>query len=281
MQYTACVRWLGGLLLLSAMAATAGVAQTGAAPAVQAPGFRVTLVAPREGADRFRPVVAWLEGTELLDRVAAMMNGTVRLPAPVALVADECGEPDAYYRKEASGASIILCYEMVLDVVERFRRADLTTLDRAAAQTGSVAYVVFHEIGHALIDQLRLPVTARVEGGADEFAALVLSSGDRMAAYWAASYLRPLVKREDAVAAAVSSKFVGEHALDALRLSDLLCWSFGADPRSAWRYVRSGALSAERADKCPAEYARVSTVWEALLAPHTAVGALARARTHP
>lgn len=261
---------LGALVALLACAAH-GSAQS----PLRSTGITAAVMPPEKGSERFQPAAAWLSANRMLDGIAAMMNESVRWTRPVALIADECGRPTAFYRANAQSAAIVLCYELVDEIVERFRRDDLSRVDRATAQTGSVAFILFHQIGHALIDQFRLPVNGREESAASEFAALALGNGQPMAAFWAARFLRvfPAADASEASARLPSPAFAAEHAIDASRLDDILCWSFGADPTAALRMLRTGDLAVERASQCEREYIRLSSSWELLLAPHTHTGA--------
>lgn len=68
-----------------------------------------------------------------------------------------CGQPNAFYY--APTHTIVLCFE------------DLT--DEGLIAT--VPFLTAHEMGHAVIDQLSLPVTGNDEEAADELASVVLS----------------------------------------------------------------------------------------------------------
>jgi hypothetical protein len=269
MQHRRFAPALGALVALIACAAH-GNAQS----PLRSTGITAAVMPPETGSERFEPVAAWLSANRMLDGIAAMMNETVRWTRPVALIADECGRATAFYRANAESAAIVLCYELVDQIVDRFRQDDLSRIDRATAQTGAVAFVIFHEVGHALIDQLSLPVDGREESAASEFAALALGSAQPMAAFWAARFLSPTRSPGNAEESArVTAGFAAEHAIDDVRLNEIICWSFGADPNAALRLLRAGALPVERASQCEREYGRLSTAWELLLAPHTRNGA--------
>lgn len=201
-----------------------------------------------------------LAGSRLLDTVAAGLNDTLRLRENVVIAASECGEPNAYYRPEAR--RVTLCYELLADLGRRFSRSPQGDILVA----GTTAFVLLHEVGHALIHVLDLPTTGREEDAVDQLATLLMLGegpvGDSLAFAAAAWFLQSAPRRIDPLA------FADEHGLDAQRVYSILCWVHGRDPTRYPEIVREGWLPAGRAERCPAEYARVSRSWSRLLAPY-------------
>jgi hypothetical protein len=102
-----------------------------------------------------------LVASRLLDTVAAGLNDTLRMRENVVIASAECGEPNAYYRPDAR--RVTLCYELLADLSRRFRR--MPEADILVA--GTTAFVLLHEVGHALIHVLDLPTTGREEDAVD------------------------------------------------------------------------------------------------------------------
>ncbi|MBV1859075.1 MAG: DUF4344 domain-containing metallopeptidase, partial [Nannocystaceae bacterium] len=66
-----------------------------------------------------------------------------------------------------------------------------------------------------------------------------------------------------------ANEFWGEHSFEKQRYYSIVCMAYGAAPKK--RAVLSGGkygLPKERALGCPAEYARIKTSWQTLLAEH-------------
>jgi hypothetical protein len=197
----------------------------------------------------------------LLDTVAAGLNDTLRIRENVIIAGSECMEPNAYYRPEAR--RVTLCYELLADLSRRFRGSPQADLLAA----GTTAFVLLHEVGHALIHVLDLPTTGREEDAVDQLATLLMLGegpvGDSLAFAAAAWFLQSAQRtRIDPLA------FADEHGLDAQRVYSILCWVHGRDPTRYPEIVREGWLPALRAERCPAEYARISRSWTRLLAPY-------------
>lgn len=197
--------------------------------------------------------------SRLLDTVAAGLNDTLRLRENVVIAGSECGEPNAYYRPDAR--RVTLCYELLADLARRFGgnpQGDILV-------AGTTAFVLLHEVGHALIHVLDLPTTGREEDAVDQLATLLMLGegpvGDSLAFAAAAWFLQSAPRRINPLA------FADEHGLDAQRVYSILCWVHGRDPTRYPEIVKEGWLPAGRAERCPAEYARVSRSWSRLLAP--------------
>lgn len=202
-----------------------------------------------------------LVASRLLDTVASGLNDTIRIRENVIIAGSECQEPNAYYRPEAR--RVTLCYELLADLSRRFRRMPQSDILVA----GTTAFVLLHEVGHALIHVLDLPTTGREEDAVDQLATLLMLGegpvGDSLAFAAAAWFLQSSQRtRIDPLT------FADEHGLDAQRVYSILCWVHGRDPTRYPEIVREGWLPAARAERCPAEYARISRSWSRLLAPY-------------
>lgn len=123
-----------------------------------------------------------LEATNVVGQVAALVTDALALgPTPLEVVVRECGEPNGFYRP---GGEVTICYELVELANAALGRTgdDLTRLDPRAR---AVLVVALHELGHAVVDRLALPlgpapggdVAAQAERmPADEFGLLVMTS---------------------------------------------------------------------------------------------------------
>lgn len=122
---------------------------------------------------------------------------------------------------------------------------------------------LLHEVGHALVHVLDLPITGREEDVVDQLSAwMLISAGDADAVLgYAATYYT----ESGEVGAA---DFAGVHALNEQRYFNLLCWAYGSDPEAAEELTASWELPSERAELCADEYAQMDRAWSRLLGPH-------------
>jgi hypothetical protein len=127
---------------------------------------------------------------------------------------------------------------------------------------GVIRFTLLHEVGHALVHDLELPVLGREEDAADRFAAAYLLAGQSERALWgltsAAQFFHELGSRS-------ANSMWDQHSSDRQRYGDLVCQLYGASPRSYAKYFGASVLPGERAARCGAEYRLSVGGWNALL----------------
>jgi hypothetical protein len=181
----------------------------------------------------------------------------------------KCARPD--YQYQPNSRRIVACLEMdgfVRGVVEasigpeRVKRMKNVARDLEAenAIEGFVLFGLLHEVGHAVIHQLRLPVLGNSEDAADGFAAFALLSSDERgtlfgAMQWLVWYEAQLI----ANSVDVSRDYADAHPFPGQRYERLRCLAEG-------RY----GLTAERPESpnrpnCISEWERLSGSWRTFL----------------
>lgn len=236
-----------------------------AGPASAQGGFHVRMLNPTRDVAGLEPVRRYLDQTQFLQNIAAAMNGFVALPRPVTVTGAECGQVNAFYHPQAH--EIVMCYEIVRDIIARFRaqRLDAKTLE--AAVVGATAFILYHEVGHALIAELDLPTTGREEDAVDQFAAYVMGRRAPLHAMWAAQYWMERAGPSVGGYRVVNqSAFADEHGIDEQRFYNVMCWTYGVSPAN-----RAGMLPyipQARAARCPHEATQTVRAWDRLLARH-------------
>ncbi|MDO3400488.1 DUF4344 domain-containing metallopeptidase [Mycolicibacterium neoaurum] len=207
----------------------------------------------------------FLRDRSVLEDFADNMNDYVRIPREVKVMGLDCGESNAFYNEEAH--SIELCYELVREERESFSTAGVTGDDLDISVYRSVVAVLYHELGHALIGELELPITGREEDVADQMAAYILTSDDDSKDFLltaAESY----ALAGSRVAEYDDTDFSDTHSLDPQRSANFLCYVYGSDETTFRYLVDDGALNEDRAESCAEEYEKLSTAWDTLLEPH-------------
>ena len=219
------------------------------------------------GNEDYREIEAIFQETRLLEDTIEELNKVFALPSDVPVVMRECGEVNAFYDPESG--EISLCYELVEHYAEIFM-ADARTEEEQEEAGASVAsatmFTFFHEMGHSLIEIYDLPITGREEDAVDQLATLFLlqggEEGENAAIDGANSFVGDEEEEMDDLA------FWDEHSLDDQRFYNILCWIYGNNPESYQYFVEDETLPADRADRCPSEYNRLSRSWESLLNPY-------------
>jgi putative metallopeptidase DUF4344 len=257
-----------------------------AATPAQAPPATTPAPPPPADVDTGRVVVEWdrilgsalpyasaLRRAGAVGRVAAAVNERYALPRDIPVVfSSELEVGPAYIPDVRIGdgtrISFIHFPAAFLPVevaVLRHELRGVRTLRPVRAMIYANEFVVAHELGHALVDQLDIPITGREEDAVDGFAAYLLAStrgfGPRSAlsaALLFAGLARTPTDRD----------FADEHSLDQQRVYQFLCWIYGSAPRVFAGLVGRDGLPRARARRCPAEWAQVNSSWSRLLEPH-------------
>jgi hypothetical protein len=130
------------------------------------------------------------------------------------------------------------------------------------------AFFLIHEFGHAFIHVFNLPVLGKEEDAADAVATTFFTEEVKNGAEYAfdaARFFDALSGRQRNLA---PSDYFDEHSLDKQRAYSIVCLIAGSTEKSYNAVARLHILSAERQQRCPAEYKQKVTATKQLLSPH-------------
>jgi hypothetical protein len=198
----------------------------------------------------------------VLSDFAAQLSDLVAMRQPVQVDVRACGKPDASY--DRASYRITICEELVQTLGETLF-ANLAADRAEQAVVYAVAVTFLHEAGRALVQQLALPIEGSEDAAADQFAAYILGGNpdaDQVAMNGAA-WFGAMFDAPNAPAI-----YWDGGALDAQRFVRLNCWVLGSNPDGYSWLVESRIVPAERAARCPSEWARLERSLSTLLAPH-------------
>ena len=150
------------------------------------------------------------------------LNESLILPADIDVNFVDCGTANAFFvpggsfaqgGDPSSNSAIFMCHELT-ELFSTFFGDD------EQAFSASV-FVLMHELGHAFVEELSLPVLGIEESYVDGVAAVLLgesgmSEGSALAGWFFGS--QP------------NTPFSDSHRANPQRLGDLVCWGIGADP---------------------------------------------------
>jgi len=213
-----------------------------------------------------------LKGIELYEKIATVLNETVRLPRTIDIQLVDCGTVNAFY--DPTNARIIMCNELMSYFADMFKPGANNDEELGNAILGATIFAFFHEAGHGLIHQLDLPATGKEEDAVDQFATMILIAGgdDTVGMALAGAYW---FQKQQANNTSTDMPFADEHSFDGQRFYNIMCWIYGSDPVKYDSFIDSGNLTAARAPLCEEEFRKMSRSWERLLEPHlTSKGAL-------
>lgn len=197
-------------------------------------------------------------------RMSNEVNASVGLPKDIRVESASCGAVNAFY--SPSEERIVLCDELVTAMDQWFAELDLDAETAYAYKTGALEFIVGHEMGHALVHLLELPVLGRNEDAADLLAIYFALTGDdpARAAGGMMFFVGSMLNRPEDYEPA----YAGVHSLDEQRVATVACHLFGANPEANIGLVNAGILPESRARRCVGEYQTAVRDIERQLADH-------------
>jgi hypothetical protein len=135
---------------------------------------------------------------------------------------------------------------------------------------GNMLFVLFHEMGHIFITELKLPVLGRDEDAADNFAIIrLLRIGSEFSERVLVEASRGwfLSDRRDR-ATGDTVAFYDEHDLGQQRAYWIVCMMVGSDPAKYKGLADETKMPEQRREGCKDDFAEASRSWEMVLEPH-------------
>jgi hypothetical protein len=246
-----------GLAVASAPAA----AQPLANPETSA--VRITYVEPIN--PNHQQIMERLKQRHVLEDMRDFLS-PLRLPARLVIMVEGCnGTVNAWY----SANTVTYCY----DLIEYIRKSapPVTTAEGITpedAVVGPFVDIMLHELSHALIDILRIPVLGREEDAADQLAAFILLQFGKdtarrtltgTARFWFTMASAQKLQMSD---------FADVHGVPLQRFFNVLCIAYGAERELFEDFVQKGLLPRQRAAGCQYEYQQIQHAYRQLLGPH-------------
>ena len=224
--------------------------------------FPTEYVAPTD--DAYQRWYERMRDGRVLERLAGTL-AFLRLPVPLTLRLDQCGESNAWYDGDEHVATF--CYEWLDELVrDSPSRVDEDGITREATIVGPVIFLYLHEIGHAVIDILKLPVLGREEDAADQLATMILLRLDPHGADGTLGAAARMFARSAKGQVPDASDLADPHPLDGQRYYNLLCLAYGSHPADhAEAAGGDDVLPPDRAEECEREYQQVAHAVRELL----------------
>ena len=214
---------------------------------------------------RYVEIDRQIKQEKLLERAADGLNKALILPHDIYLKSKDCGQVNAFYDPDEQ--SVTVCYELMEQFFRDFKSNGYDDQKAYDMMFDAIRFVFLHEIGHALIDTYKLPITANEEDAADRcssFINLEELGDDGVKAVLAAAEAFQIESR---ASSGHQKNMADEHLLQEQRFYNSLCMLYGSNPDKYPVIVEKGFLPKERAVRCPTEYQRTVDSWQSLLEP--------------
>ncbi|MGD1900169.1 MAG: DUF4344 domain-containing metallopeptidase [Phormidesmis sp.] len=226
------------------------------------PSFSVTYT-PAE-TQRGQEVQDFLQQARVFEQLLLRLNDVYALPEPITLNQAECGMVNAFY--SPNDRQITMCYELTDYFFELFaaqRQPGDPPIELPTIST--LAFVMLHELGHAFIDILDVPVLGREEDAVDQFSAVLLAQtgGGRATAEAAATWFYLSSQQQNPA----NIPYWGEHSLDLQRFHSIVCMLYGSSPEEYAGLMQGLNIPERRQAMCQQEYANALENWDEILEP--------------
>lgn len=143
-------------------------------------------------------------------------------------------------------------------------------MDLVEFVTGNMLFVAFHEMGHALINELGIPVLGREEDAADSFATLAMLKVRSEFSYNVLVQAARgwfLMDRRDRKQGNMLA-FYDEHGLDKQRAFAIVCLMVGGNEEQFQGLADWVKMPRARQDSCLGDYSNAQYSWDLVLKPH-------------
>ncbi len=197
----------------------------------------------------------------IFDEVVSDLEEEFNLPTPITIVFASGIEGPQYYQ-----GVINMPYEFLAYNDQVLAASNFTADPEEAAEIllNLTEFVLYHEVGHAIVDVLDIPVLGKEEDAVDGFAALLASIWDLDEVALAAA---------DVMAASASiadteitdAQFWDSHSLDEQRMFAIFCLIYGSDPDQHTELLWEIGMPIEEKDRCQYEYAKTLRNWARVL----------------
>lgn len=196
----------------------------------------------------------------LLEGMADQFSRQFILSQPLKIGLGECGMSNAFYKADVK--LIVLCLELIPDLAGRIIQEQGTRENRYTTKDivlGALVFIIFHELGHAIIDIENLPVLGRTEDAADQISTYLILQEPALADRGVAGGLFFFSKETTSIPGFFSQRHMSdEHALNPQRAVNLACAAYGKEPsRFVWA-MHAARVTNERAARCAGEWAQLN-----------------------
>ena len=196
------------------------------------------------------------------------LNKRLRLPENVLVRFDDGDQETPYY--DPDEGAIVMEYGVFAETSELLADEGMSTNKRFETILHIGEFFFYHELGHALIDVLDLPVLGKEEDAADGLAAfMLLEMTDEPEVALAAA--RQFHLESEVYDQFEEDSFYDEHSLDRQRYYNIVAWVYGSDPdlhEDAVDELVPEDWWEERAEVAIEEYEFLVESWDKLLGPN-------------
>lgn len=211
----------------------------------------------------FNAIKSLLIKDGVLDQGVRFINETFQLQRSIKV---EAGAADGPLYDPGTSA-IQIPYAFYTQVTDRYSELETDEKELAEMAGDAFLHTLFHEVGHALVDQLGLPIVGKEEDAVDALANVLLLEYYDNGAEIAANAAELFALEGEDRGELVDEDFWDEHSLDEQRYFSTLCHIYGSNPDRFASLAEQTGFSLERREICVETYHRLVDDWDLLLEP--------------
>lgn len=223
-----------------------------------------------------RQVQVFLQKSQLFEAEIVYLNQIgFNLPQDVPIVWLSCrnipqfrdAPANALFNGDSREPIIIMCYEIFRDAYNYFsKNPQQKSFPYQTPEANAVAatiMIMYHELGHALVALLDIPITGKEEDAVDDFAAYMLLEQHSNNAQLLEAGGHYLADNSN------NSFYWDKHSFGNQRWANFVCIIFGSNPQKYLHLAEQTGLPESRAASCiRKEYPQKVDSWTKLIIPH-------------
>jgi hypothetical protein len=204
-----------------------------------------------------------IKDSRIFEDMIVFLNTALILQKDFPITFKQCGFVNAYYTLDTK--EIVICDELLESFADNFAYYVNTKEELNNAIIGATYFIIFHELGHGLIDIYDLTYSGKEEDVADQLASIVLISVGEDGAKSAITGANFFYITSSQIGEGYP--FWDEHSLNQQRYYNILCWVYGSDQQKYGYFVGTYGLPEDRAVRCQREYEKMSEFWDVAIEP--------------
>jgi hypothetical protein len=224
--------------------------------------IQVTFVAPTRPIGKAMHEAFSHDPNRGIQTLMDVITAEFKLPRNLEVIFAETGEVNAWY--DPSKHHVIMTYDFMEYIIRDAVQHKSSEAEAIQYATGAILFTLMHEMAHALIGEMDVPVVGREEDAADEFATMILldagPQGHEILGA-AAEWFGVMASGQKEMA------FWDEHSLDQQRLYNILLLMYGHSP-DTYGAIVSQVVPRNRLAKALHEYKIKDHRWTKLLTPY-------------
>lgn len=210
---------------------------------------------------QLEPYATFIKESGIFEEVLTDLDALFNLPAPVRVIFTSGKSGPEYYQ-----GVIHMPYEFVMynDQLQQAAKYSNDREEQLDLLFDVTEFVLYHEVGHALVDMLDIPVLGKEEDAVDGFAAVLAATLELEAVALGAAdvFDMGLELTEEEIA---EEEFWGAHSLDEQRMFTIFCLIHGSDPKEHSTLLQEVGMPADMSNQCQYNYQETLRNWARVL----------------